>query len=577
MPAVITADPLSAQFLLPDGTSWTADLSGLSNPRLAADLALGLPLLTHPHGGIGTSKTAEFYAGGLRRMVEELTDAGFTGGAAQLTRPVMVRYWLAATPRRNQITRRLLEGFDAATGLLAEPIREHLRGRPLKPKTPSKPHVPYTEAEWATLIDRCEQITGEAFAAQQAMLARAEASGDPRQVGLSEDSLAWLMSRRGPLSAPELAELAGMRQALIHDAGQVRVATALFPTTGVALAYLLLLGAYTGIVPDGLADLGLADVAWAGETTVLLDYIKGRTGRESLNLPQRGVRILQRWLKHSALLRSFVPAQLQPVLWIKVSPVLGRSSGTVGGHLASALRIQSPLLPRWVRDNNVTVDGRPIALHRARIRTTYQNLLARRGWTGRTTIDPNHSGAVEGDHYLSVATPAQRDAVETVIEQGQADLLRKARPVIVLGDADAARTAEAFPALVADHGLDVGAVAELLAGERDVFLAACANQLASPYGQAGKPCPARPWVCLLCPLAVFLPRHIPNLLRLKEFFAGQFRQHPTTVFMAVFGPYAQRLDTDILPCFDEQAITAAANALAGDPAGFLPLRPEELA
>lgn len=103
--------------------------------------------------------------------------------------------------------------------------------------------------------------------------------------------------------------------------------------------------------------------------------------------------------------------------------------------------------------------------------------------------------------------------------------------------------------------------------------------MASPHGPAGKPCPARPWVCLLCPLAVFLPRHLPNLLRLKEFFACQFRAHPTPVFMAVFGPYAQRLDADILPRFDERMIAAAAHALAAaaDDAVFIALRPEELA
>ncbi|HEX6359916.1 hypothetical protein [Actinophytocola sp.] len=48
---------------------------------------------------------------------------------------------------------------------------------------------------------------------------------------------------------------------------------------------------------------------------------------------------------------------------------------------------------RWVAEHDVTVDGVPIPIHRARIRTTYQNLLSRRGWTGRTTIDPNHSSA----------------------------------------------------------------------------------------------------------------------------------------------------------------------------------------
>jgi hypothetical protein len=92
-------------------------------------------------------------------------------------------------------------------------------------------------------------------------------------------------------------------------------------------------------------------------------------------------------------------------------------------------------------------------------------------------------------------------------------------------------------------------------------------------------------------LAVFLPRHLPNLLRLKGFFSRQFRQQPTTAFLAVFGPYAQRLETEILPRFDQQAVTAAAQTLdteadttTGGTIGggvgvgeLLPLRPEELA
>ena len=56
-------------------------------------------------------------------------------------------------------------------------------------------------------------------------------------------------------------------------------------------------------------------------------------------------------------------------------------------------------------------DGARLALHRSRIRTTYQSVLARRGWTGRTTIDPNHTARVEGDNYLSATTPARRDAL----------------------------------------------------------------------------------------------------------------------------------------------------------------------
>ncbi|MGC5345660.1 hypothetical protein ACPXCE_17270 [Streptomyces sp. DT24] len=75
-------------------------------------------------------------------------------------------------------------------------------------------------------------------------------------------------------------------------------------------------------------------------------------------------------------------------------------------------------------------------------------------------------------------------------------------------------------------------VGELIGGERDVFTAACADQMSGLHGPKGKPCPARPWVCLLCPLAVFAPRHAANLLRLKAFFSRQWQQMPAAQFMA---------------------------------------------
>ena len=39
-------------------------------------------------------------------------------------------------------------------------------------------------------------------------------------------------------------------------------------------------------------------------------------------------------------------------------------------------------------------------------------------------IDPNHTPAVEGDHYLTATTAARRHAVETIIEDAQHDILR---------------------------------------------------------------------------------------------------------------------------------------------------------
>ena len=43
------------------------------------------------------------------------------------------------------------------------------------------------------------------------------------------------------------------------------------------IAYRLLFGVYSGIVPDGIDDLATGDIDWAGDATILLSYVKGRT------------------------------------------------------------------------------------------------------------------------------------------------------------------------------------------------------------------------------------------------------------------------------------------------------------
>ena len=221
-------------------------------------------------------------------------------------------------------------------------------------------------------------------------------------------------------------------------------------------------------------------------------------------------------------------------------------------------------------------DGLPLKIHQSRIRTTHQSMRDKRTWAGRgrATIDPNHSPEVEGDHYLTATTPSQRQAAEAIVEDAQHDLLRRARPPAVISGEDAASLARGYPEMVASLGLGDTVIAELVGGERDVFTAACADQLSGLHGPAGKPCPARPWVCLLCPLAVFAPRHAANLLRLKAFFSRQWQQMPAAQFMAVFGPYSQRV-SQVLDRLGPAVVTRAAASI-GDRDDEIPLRPEEL-
>ncbi|MCX5238986.1 hypothetical protein OG824_27680 [Streptomyces prunicolor] len=578
MPAVVINEPLAVRFVLRGGKTWTARLAGLPNPHLARDLAVGLAGCAHPHGGIGAQNTATRYATSVRQMVKKLTEMGFHGSAADLSKALLLRFWMAGTHERECDTRIVLKALEEETGCLRPGVKALLEGHAILPHPPVGAYVAYTDGEWERMRAACGTVVEDSRRRQREVLAAARTGRDPRESRRHSDAdIAHLLLRDGPMSGIAYLEyVSGYVRRRPHGPDGSypalrRVREALFPTPRVQTAYRLLFGMYSGIVPDGIADLSLGDIEWAGDSTILLGYYKGRRGLEGATPPVEAVRLLQRWLSHAEPLRRFAPEELQEALWIACEP-----HGVNG-----VLGLQRNNKPQrdFIRDLSLLDDrGERLEVNRSRIRTTYEERLARRGWTGRTTIDPNHTSRTEGDHYVTPTTPAQLDAVESIIEDGQADVLRKALPPVVLSSEKAAEAAHAFPEAVRRLELDEGALDELLGGERDVFTAACADQLAGLHGPKGKPCPARPWVCLLCPLALFLPRHTANLLRLKAFFARQFRQMPVEQFLRSFGPYADRLDNEILPKLAELSKCAVdrAHLEVADDDTELPLRPEEI-
>ena len=571
MPATIE-QPLAVLFTLPGDVAYWRRMDGLPNQALAADLAGGLVAATHPHGPIRTRSMAAQYVQTARRMVRELHEAGFSGGLGELSPAVIVEYWLGCDFHRERRIRVVLGAFVAVGGALDAGIRRHLQGRRINQIVKSRPNPPYSDGEWRRLAAACTEVIMRSQRAHRQVLRAAGRGADPVEHGVTPDNLAWLLHRRGPATASTILDsLASGGPARTSRAEILTIRRALYPDANTALAYLTLFAMRTGVVPDGIDALTLASITRTSQATVLLSYVKGRTGTEAVNLPRDAVRLLDRWLEHSADLRTHA-GELAARLWL-YAPADDR--GTVHGAIFTRPRTQHHRRV-WVLANGLLGDdGRPLRLHGGRIRATYQHRRDRSTWTGRTTIDPNHSAQVEGDHYLHSHTPAQLDAIEAVIEQAQTDLRRKAAAPVILTGEDAAVFAASFPHLVEQAGLDADEIQGLLAGEQDVFVAACAAPLNSPHAPAGTLCPARPWVCLLCPLAVFAPRHLPNLLRLKEFFARHGTQLTTAQFMAVFGPYAARLDQDVLPRFAPSAI-AAASRLVGEATAQLPLHLEEL-
>lgn len=572
MPAQILDEPLAISCVFSNGVQITKRLDDLPDAALVRELLVGLARMVHPHGPLNSRNSVMSTMTVIRLLVRGLAKAGHRGGLAELTRGRLTECLWQLGARHDARARALLLSCDGDGGLLAAPVRELAAGRPFRQRPRSQPFAPYSEREWTRLRQVCRGVVDEAFAAHRRALAAAAGGRDPRRHGWSRPNICWLLVREGPQRVKDLA--AGRYPVAFRerDYTELRQCRAvLFLGPDVVIAYRLLFGAYSGVVPDGIDGLGVGDLDWAGDATILLDYVKGRTAGESVTLPRPAVRLLERWLEHSALMRRFAPPSLWEDLWLRFTPA---ASGC--WHTG---RVATTTLRNWVSHHELLGDDRqPLTIHRHRIRTTFLSLRERGAWYGsrRATVDPNHSPGVEGDHYLTVNTAAQADAVDRIIEGAQADLLRKAQPLRVLDGDQTADLAQRLPDLVADLDLDDTALGELVAGQRDVFVAACADPLAGIHGPAGKPCPARPWVCLLCPLAIFTHRHLANLLRMKAFFARQWQQMPSAHFMAVFGPYAQRVD-EVVAVFaghDPQAVTRAG-MLVRDRDDELPLRPEE--
>ncbi|MBF6216358.1 hypothetical protein IU469_30890 [Nocardia puris] len=584
MPATLIEQPLGIEFVsTARRTRATVHIGPTCNPELARELVIGLIGLVHPHGLIDEIKTFPQYVTAIRRFTAELAERGHVGGAGRLSRARLAEYWMGAGYAREYKTRRLLAALDTELGVLAPDVRELVAGRHFNPlrRRDKRPLQPYTETEWRRLHDACRAIIKGSFAEHRAALAAAGRGRDPRAHGWSLDNLCWLLVQDGPVTWTDFRAEHGRSAAQACTTWLPAARTALFVDTNPTLAYLLLLGCVVGIVPDGLDALGIEDLDWAGDATVLLDYLKGRAGSESVTLTRRAVRLLEQWLTHSALTRARAPEPERNRLWTRYVP------GRYGQVITEPVNTMQVL--EWAQRDHPALaeagialvgdDGAPLRIDRRRIRTTFLSLRDRTSWFGstRATVDPNHTPAVEGDHYLTASTPAQRDAIETIIENSQADLLRKAHPPVVLTTEATAELVHRFPEAVSRFGADDATLAELVTTSgRDVFVAACADQLSGLHGPKGKPCPARPWVCLLCPLALFTPRHAVNLLRLQAFFARQWQHLPAAQFMTLFGPYAQRID-DILAAFRarDPALLARAAADVGGTDNELPLLPEE--
>lgn len=367
MPTTVLDDPLRLACVFSDGSRAAFDLTGLPNPGLVRDLATGLVELIHPHGSVDTAGTVDQYVRGLHRMVRTLSDQGFTGGVGDLRRGQLAQFWMAGPNWLEALTRYLVEGYARSGGRLGEGVLELAAGRHFNIQRNRRPLPPYSEGAWQRLTMACRQQVDDSYAAHRRALASAAGGRHPGTGAWTHQNFCWLLSTLGLLGSSEAAEEIGMSINVFRHRGVIAVfheaALAMFPHLEVVIAYRLLFGIYSGIVPDGIADLDIGDIDWAGDSTVLLSYIKRRTAAESATLPRPAVRLLEQWLAHSALLRSFVPPDERTTLWLGMSQP---------GYSRRLDDVNRSAIGRWMRRHGIVGDdGQPMKLHRSRIRTTH--------------------------------------------------------------------------------------------------------------------------------------------------------------------------------------------------------------
>ncbi len=563
--------PLALDLRFPNHPPYRRDLSALPSVALARDLARALLARTNTNGSITSPATAKEYVTAIRHLCRWMGEQGFHGGAGELSEDLVFDYWRHAGARFEANTRKLLSGIETQRpGSLSPDVAHHLRGVRLHRVPSSTPHQPYSAGEAQRLLDVCKGIVaaGEArSAAADELIARGtDPAGDDWR---NEANLAWFIDAHGPHDAHKLAPRLGLKLWQTQALGLGGWHRALFPGLDDVLAFRILVGLQAGICPDGIDGLRADCVEWVGETEARISWFKGRaSGRQSQAFASRGPwspgRLIERWLAVSARARRFA---VEPsALWIFCQ----------GRHLS----IHKPSA-RWdarhdfvARHGLVGDDGQPLRLHFAALRATY---FARhdRAWNGALRIDANHSRVVEGDHYL--AQTRASDAIEATIEAAQREAVRKAAlaPLTLISPEELDRL-DADPAAAgARLAMTADAARQLIGGERDVFAAACKDFYNSPHGEAGSPCPAPVWACLFCPLAVFTPSKVPNLLRLRAHLDRQWKSLPASEWMALYGAAHLRLERDILAGFGAAVLDAAQSVVDGDLAGDLYLRPEE--
>lgn len=215
-------------------------------------------------------------------------------------------------------------------------------------------------------------------------------------------------------------------------------------------------------------------------------------------------------------------------------------------------------------------DGKPLALNLSRLRKTQKADWYKQTGGQLENFAIGHTVTVAANHYADI--PALRHLHEQTIAEALTDAMAPAlRPRIVLPEDEVRLRTSADTT-----GLPVPPerIASLLNGEQDLWLAACGDFRASPFGREGEACPTPFWGCLECANAVITARKLPALIAFQAFMDEQRDALSPDDWNEKFDRPYHRIAEQILPVFAPSVVGNARVEAAGSSAPLLYLPPE---
>jgi hypothetical protein len=561
------------------GIARTVDFSDLPCPRLVRCLALGVERYAGVGGALTTwasaaqvvPKVAAFV--NFVAAVEQDDDLGPEDLEADHV-DEFERTLLARHPRGSSqpqvvlsgVIRVLRHAHDVSPGAFDEELVARIAYGPRASRRANRPLDAYPAAVFEAIRDAA---LSDVRAMHQRMVEGEQiaATGQDPEIGgwRRLENLLWLVANRRALTAADNRRLGTTVSARLG--GIQRCNRHFLLAMHDVLPFLVAVICLTGMEPEAVKRLTADCLINPVRGFVSIRYVKRRAhGHEvkqlrvadggTLNQPGGLLRMALRltqlgrdrcgsgllWVYHGQ-------ASTQAVFDRDLNPLTWSAEGWMAEHGLDQL---------------VDVDGNPVRLDLRRLRKSVKSQQYLKAAGVLADFAQGHTTQVAAEHYADIG--AHTEIHDQAVEAGLREALAVALPPPVVLDDDGTLLA-AQPACQPPPAV----VSQALGRDNDVFLASCTDFYDSPFGTRGKPCPVAIWGCLECPNAVFMARHLPQVLTFLDFIERQRDELPDAEWNLRYGLAWQRIVHGIRNRFrTDQIRTAQTIAESSGARLFLP-------